>query len=373
MIKNIGIGDTRNLLTSAASAVKGLSIKAGTVVKAEVVEVAEGGNALLRIISAGIGKEAMQGTIIKAFTEVPLAKGQNIYLEVLGGKDSIKMQFIGDMKDPSAPLQQNIPVKILDMLARLSEARLSNSEFKELLNMLKSLPGSIKSAIPEFKGLEKLMPDAKELSGNVLRAFVGTSGVAFETKLKIAALSDPESVLRNIIALQSEGDLKGLLLKLNNLLKDAGVIQTLKQSGFKVSYISDMVEKFTQNIEFFQAASKINDMFCTFMPVLWEGLKDGEFLFKKNKDGKNDSYTCDINLELERLGKLSVSVTSMGKSFYVTFFIEQPEIAALISAEKKTLEERFASQGLLLKAVNVNRKNAISFGESQNRGVNIKI
>jgi len=282
------------------------------------------------------------------------------------------MQFIGDMEDSPAP-RQKIPVKILDMLARLSESRLSNSEFKDLLNMLKSLPDSVKTSIPGFKGLERLLLDAKGLNGNVLRAFVETSGVVFETRLKVAALSDPKSVLQNIIALQSGGDLKGLLLELKNILKDSNVIQTLKHAGFKVSDLSDMVEKFTRNIEFFQLTSKINDMFYTFMPVLWEGLKDGEFIFKKNKNEKNDSYTCDINLDLEKLGKLSVSVTSMEKAFYVTFFIEQPEIAALISSEKKTLEERFASQGLMLKAVNVNRKKAISFGEAQNRGVNLKI
>ena len=280
---------------------------------------------------------------------------------------------VSNMEDASAALQQKIPVKILDMLARLSEARLSNSEFKELLSMLKSLPESIKTAIPELNGLEKLMPDAKELNGNVIRAFVETSGVAFETKLKVAVLRDPESVLRNIIALQSDGDLKGLLLKLDNILKDAEVIQTLKQAGFKASDMSDKVEKFVRNIEFFQLTSKVNDMFYTFMPVLWEGLKDGEFLFKKNKGRENDSYACDINLDLERLGKLSVSVTSMEKAFYVSFFIEQPEVAAIVTSEKKALQERFTSQGLTLKAITINQKKKIDFGKVQNKGVNIKI
>ena len=107
-------------------------------------------------------------------------------------------------------------------------------------------------------------------------------------------------------------------------------------------------------------------MFYTFMPVLWEGLKDGEFLFKKNKDGKNDSYACDINLDLEKLGKLSVSVTSMEKSFYVSFFIERPKIADIISSEKKMLQERFASQGLMLKAITINQKQGIDFGKAQN-------
>lgn len=373
MIRNIGMGDIRSILTSTGLSDKGLAIKAGTVVKAQVVDVAEGGNVMLRLISAGGSGKEMQGIIIKAFTEVPLAKGQNIYLEVLGGKDSIRMQFIGEMESAPAALQQKIPVKILDMLARLSEARLSNPEFKELLSMLKSLPDSIKTAIPELKGLEKLMPDAKELNGNVIRAFVETSGVAFETKLKVAVLRDPESVIRNIIALQSEGDLKGLLLKLDSILKDPDMIQTLKQAGFKASDMSDMVERFVRNIEFFQLTSKVNDMFYTFMPVLWEGMKDGEFLFKKNKGRENDSYACDINLDLERLGKLSVSVTSMGKTFYVSFFIEQPEVAAIVTSEKKALQERFASQGLMLKAITINQKKDISFGKTQHQKINLKI
>jgi len=547
MINNINIGDMRSILTSAGLSDKGLAIKAGTVVKAQVVDVAEGGNVMLRLISAGGSRQGMQGIMIKAFTEVPLAKGQNIYLEVLGGKDNIRMQFIsemenapaalqqkmpekildmlvrfsggrlgnpeirellsmlkslpdsirttipelipGNMKDAPAALQQKIPVKILDMLvrfsegrlgnpeirellsmlrslpdsirtaipeliignlkdvpaalqqkisekildmlvrfsegklsnpeirelmsmlkslpdsirtampesvvsnmadatgalqqkipvkildmlARLSEARLGIPEFKELLSMLKSLPDSIKTAIPELKWLEKLMPDTKGLNGNVIRAFVETSGVAFETKLKVAILRDPESVLRNIIALQSDGDLKGLLLKLDNILKDPDIIQTLKQAGFKASDMSDMVEKFVKNIEFFQLTSRVNDMFYTFMPVLWEGLKDGEFLFKKNKGRENDSYACDINLDLERLGKLSVSVTSMEKAFYVSFFIERPEVADIVTSEKKALQERFASQGLMLKAITVNQKKKIDFGKVQNRGVNIKI
>lgn len=373
MINNIGIGDARNILTSTSAAGKGLSIKTGTILKAEVMDIAKDGNALLRIISAGTSKEAMQETVIKAFTEVPLTKGQKIYLEVLGGKDNIKMQFIGDMENSPAPLQKNIPVKILDMLAKLSEARLSSSEFKDLMNMLKSLPESVKTVIPEFKGLEKLLLDAKQLNDNVLRAFVENSGVAFETKLKVAVLNDPKSVLRNLMALQSEGDLKGLLLKLKTLLKDQNIIQTLTQAGFKTSELSNIAEKFIRNIEFFQLNSQVNDMFCTFMPVFWEGLKDCEFLFKKNQDEGRDSCTCDINLELERLGKLSVSVTEMDKAFYVTFSIERPDVADLISSNKEILAQRFEAQGLLLKSINVNKKKVVEFGKTQNQGVNLKI
>ncbi|MBI5056171.1 MAG: flagellar hook-length control protein FliK [Nitrospirae bacterium] len=371
MTKDIGIVDTRSVSPTVSAAGKGVNVKAGTVVKAEVVDFTKDGNALLRIIPAGTNKDAMAETIIKAFSGVPLVKGQSVFLEVLGCKDNIRMQLVGDMKGPAAPLQQNIPVKFLDMLAGLSESKLGNLEFKDLVSMLKSLPESIKAAIPEFEGLEKLLLNAKELDGNLLRAFVETSGVAFETKLKIAVQSDPKSFLRNLIALQAGGDLKGLLIRLADLLKDKDVIQALRKGGVKISQLSDMVEKFTRNIEFFQLTSKIEDMFYTFLPLLWDGLKDSEFLFRKNKDGENDSYACDINLDLEKLGKLSVSVTTLDKAFYVSFFVEQPEIAAIISLEKKALKDRFAAQGLKLKAIHVNQKKDISFGKAQCRGINL--
>ncbi|RJQ49519.1 MAG: flagellar hook-length control protein FliK [Nitrospiraceae bacterium] len=373
MIKHVGADGIRNILTPAGAPDKSLTLKVGAIVKAEVINTSEGGNVLLRIITAGTSDQAQKGILIKAFTEVPLSKGQQVYLEVLGGKDSIKMQFIGNMKDPSMPLPQNIPAKFLDMLAKLSEARLGNAEFKNILTMLKSLPESVKTAIPEFRGLEKLMVNVRELDGNVLRAFIETSGVAFETKLKIAALSDPQSLLRNLAALQTEGDLKGLLLRIGNLLKDRQAVKVLEQAGFKISEVSSLIEKFTRHIEFFQLTSRINDMFCTFMPVLWDDLRDGEFQFKKGKRGGSDSYTCDLNLDLEKLGKLSVSVTVMEKAFYVSLFAERPEIADFIASEKNLLEERFATQGLLLKALTVKQRSGIAIGMPQRQGVNLKI
>ena len=62
---------------------------------------------------------------------------------MLGGKDNIRMQFVGEMENAPAALQQKIPEKTLDMLVRFSGGRLGNPEIRELLSMLKSLPDSI--------------------------------------------------------------------------------------------------------------------------------------------------------------------------------------------------------------------------------------
>ncbi len=373
MIENSGIGNIKNLLTLTQQSGKEVILKVGSIIKAQVINITDNGDAVLRIVTTGSDKGNLQGTVIKAYSEVPLTKGQNIFLEILGGKDNITMRFIGESGKSPEALQQNIPVKFLDMLSQLSNARLGNTEFQQLLNMLKSLPQNIKAAIPEFMNLEKLLLNIKQIDGKLLKAFIETSGVAFETRLRIAVLKDPGSMLQSLVALQTEGDLKALLLRLKNLLKDGNIINTLKQSGYTISDISGAVDKFIKNIEFFQLTSKLNDMFYTFLPVLWDDLKDGEFLFKKNREKGKESYTCDVNLDLESIGKLSISVTILDKSFFITFYAERHEVNELIKLQKHVLECRFASQGLPLKAINFNHKKTIPFGKANNQGVDVKI
>ncbi len=373
MIENPGIGSIQNLLTITQPSGKEVAFKIGSIIKVQVIDINDKGDAVLRLASTGGDKGNLQGTVIKAYSEVPLTRGQNIFLEILGGKSNITMRFMGSSDSTSESVKQNIPVKILDMLSQLSTARAGNSEFQELFNMIKSLPESIKTAIPEIKNLEQLILDIKQLDGKVLKAFVETSGVAFETRLKIAVMGDPASILQNLMALQTEGNLKALLLRLRNLLKDQNVINALKQAGHNISELSGTVDKFIKNIELFQLTSKFNDMFYTFLPVLWDDLRDGEFLFRKNREKGKESYTCDINLDLDSIGKLSISVTILDKSFFITFYSERHEVNELIKSQKHVLEARFASQGMPLKAINFNHKKTIPFGKANDQGVDVKI
>lgn len=373
MIENPGIGKIQDLLTIATASNKDISLKVGSVVKAHVVNVDDNGEAVLRIVSSGSDKGNSPGALIKAHSEVPLTKGQDIFLEILGGKNNLTMRFIGNSQNTAEALKQNIPVKFFNMLAQLSDSRLGNAEFNQLLNMLKALPQSVKTAIPEFQNLQKLLLDIKQIDGKLLKAFVETSGVAFETRLKIAVLNNPGSMLQGLMALQTEGDLKALLMRLKTLLKDRNMINALKQADFNIADLTKAVDKFINNIEFFQLTSKINDMFYTFLPVLWDDLRDSEFLFKKNREGNKESHTCDINLDLESIGRLSISVTISDKSFYVSFFTERHEIRDLLKSQRHLLEGRFASNGLLLKAINFNYKKSIAFGKAPEQGIKVTI
>ena len=157
------------------------------------------------------------------------------------------------------------------------------------------------------------------------------------------------------------------------MFQDQNIINHLTKAGLDASKMSANGERFISNIEFFQLTSRVNDMFYTFLPLMWDSLRDGEFMFKKNREQSDNSYTCDINLDMETLGKLSISVTVSGKAFYVSFYTERPEIGEFIKSQKHNLEERFASQDLLLKAINVGHRTNIPFGRKQSQGVNLKI
>lgn len=301
-----------------------------------------------------------------------LESAVNALLRNISGKNEIKTQFAGDPDGMTAAAQKNVPARFLDMLAGLSNARLSNSEFKLFLNFLRALPAGIKEALPELKNMQAMW-DTRQLDGKLIKAFVENSGVMFETKLTIAVLKDPGQILQSLLALQTEEDFKSLLLKLKKLLDDRNVSTELKLAGFKSTEISRTVERFLDNIEFYQLTSKLNDMLYTFLPVAWEGLNDGEIMFKKNRDSRKNSYTCDLNLDLESLGRLSVSITLSDRQFFVTFFTESGETEHLFRLHKHLLQERFSSQGLQLKALNLGRKKEISFGRSHLKGVNVKI
>lgn len=271
-----------------------------------------------------------------------------------------------------SPDQVNVPVKILNMLAQLSSSRMTSSEMQSLLTMLRSIPNDIKAAIPEFSTLDVLLSGSNQIDGKMLKAFIESSGVALETKMKIAILSDPGSVLQNLTALQAGGDLKVLLFKIKKMLIEQKVISRLKQAGLIPDEISRIADKFIRHIEFFQFSSRVNDMFYTFLPVLWEGFNDGELLFKKGRHNKKPSYSCDLNLDLKSLGKLSISITTVNKEFYITFHVDSQKTQKLINSAKVTLQERFTSLGMPLKALSINHRKDISFGTIQQKEISMK-
>jgi|GEM_PF-1869060 hypothetical protein len=377
MIENFAVSNTGNVLTFVNPSGKTVSMKIGTVVKAEVMEAIDSGMVALRVIPPVGKSEDMQGLIIRARSEVPMSKGQTVFLEVLSGGKTIKLRLVGVSKGMAETSADNDSTAILKLLSGLSGSRLSSKDFKLITDMFKSLPESIKEAFPEFKAIEKLLPQIQNLNGRVLKMAAEGSGLMFESRLKFAALEGlaaaSKSGLQGIFMSGVDKDLKALLLKIKDKLKNQKILKALKHEGFRHAEVAEAVSRLIRNIEFFQLTSKLNEILYMFLPVSWEELNDGELSFRKNTDGKKESYTCDINLDLEPFGRLSVSVTMFDGAFYVTFLAEKADTAELINSERENLQKRFEAQGLPLKIVNISQRQEIIFGGKPQQGVDLKV
>ncbi len=378
---------------------KGLSLKIGTLIKAEVMEMIESGMVTLRITPPANKGEHIQGQIIRANTHIPMRKGDSVLLEVSGSEKDLKMSFLGTLtRHPVAPkkVPRSIPEKILKIFSDLSASRLKGKDFNTIKEFFRAMPEGLKETYPEFRTLEKLMPRIEHLTTKILQQSIEDSGVLLETRLKLEVLKElhnrnvPDSEkevpkegkenttsgkpgMTGIPMKETLKDQKGLLLKIQEIVKDEKMVEVLKQSGLKQTEVIDSAERFIKNIEFFQLSSRINDTIYTFLPLTWHELRDGELLFrKKSKDGKN-LYSCDINLDLKSLGRLSISVTSFEGDFYVSFSTERPDIHTFIASEKGVLDKRFKEAGLALKGITIHQTEDVTFGSLREPGVNVTV
>ncbi len=170
-----------------------------------------------------------------------------------------------------------------------------------------------------------------------------------------------------------ETDQKAVLIKLGALLKDSDIASSLKAAGVKVPEVSGAVERLLKNIEFFQLSSKVNDVLYTFLPLTWQEMRDGEITFRKENRSGERAFSCDINLDLAPMGRLSVSVTLYGGSYHITFYAEEETTKLLIESGKNHLQQQFADNGLSLRVVNISGKRNPGAGVGEGKGLHIRV
>lgn len=346
---------------------KDFRLNVGEVVKAEVLNVMDSGSVSLKVT-----RKNGESSIIVAKSSTPLATGSTASFRVSGGDNEIKLQLMGTATDgsrTSGHAEEPLADKILRVLSEFTGSRLKQEDLDLIGELFRALPGKVKSSMPELNALQRMLPEAGKLNPELLMKSVGESGVLFETMLKIAVRDgDPEKLGR----LLRSDDHKLALLRLKAALEDEAFMVALYKTGLKADEISATVDKLIRNIEFFQVSSSVNDAVYTFLPLTWHGLSEGELCFKKGMEGMRASYTCEINLDLDPMGRLSVSVTLFEGGFYLTFHAEETGAKELISKNREHLERKFSEAGLTLKALNISRKKDIAFGPERRQGLDIK-
>ena len=282
---------------------------------------------------------------------------------LLGKIESLLLEAFAAGGSPAAGDKQALAGLLVRFLAADGDG--FSGKLSGLISMMDSLAeglGSLSTGDDEalsqklLAAISTLFPEAEGLTAASLEKAIKGSGILLESRLLAgsAALADGLNNEDPAKAKEKgkgkdallEGDLKALLLKLKTAFGEEGLAG---QKGARLP--ATLIDSLLRDVRAFQFISKLTDSLYGFLPARWEGLKDGRLAFKP--DGQAGG-SCLINLDLEGLGKIAVSVFMRGGEFYVTLRIEDPSFRDAVNGEASgALKEAFSGKGLSLRTVNV--------------------
>lgn len=363
----------------------------GDIIKAEVINISSSGNATLRIV----GSKDFSPLLIPAKSEVLLNPGEVLTLKVreFTGKGVLKLEISErtDYRQQTTEDGQQIKARI-----------------ESLMQKMESLIS--KASLKANNDLERLMQHLLKTNSNELS--LTSSEMARLTELLLRKLKiTKEGINERLYLLNKEGlslrDIKDLLLShdlakgesIKALFENSGVLLETKVRNFMEGLVSEkefsellksdlkanllrLIEKkpinelasgLIRDIETFQGLSKINNSFYTFLPFVWDNLRDADLCFKRGETNKGDRFSCRINLNLKRYGRLSVIIVLHHKRIFTSFMVEDRGLKKIIEDNKNLLQRSFIDSGLALKAINVMAFDAGAAWSDITNGLDIKV
>jgi hypothetical protein len=423
-----------------------LSLKAGDVVRAQVIKVLSEGELSLRLGRA----------VVQARTTTPLPQGTGLLLRVLGqesgpgGGSELQLQLLQIADTPETPQSGGTtpmaggggPVRhaaadsgaeVVRNLARQLagsspvESRDGVGLAETIRALLKSLPddpaslprdlrhqllGLLQSSLreteqsiqtralqlfsgspvqdlldspdqPEMGQLLKagspLFAEAEKLLLIPLKTLLQETGVGLEARLKVLAqtlLADegtasepslPAALMRSLSAETTSlgRDFKAKLLQMRQLILEAESTrsESAEISGIPagmaagdarggVDELLPVVDGLLRDVETFQLLSKLTSSFYTFLPLLWEGLREGDIAFKRNRGPRGgQGHYCVMNLDFESLGRVTIMAMMQGGEFFVSFKTGHEGLRSALEGGVQELREMFGSEKLNLREV----------------------
>ncbi|MCL2102692.1 MAG: flagellar hook-length control protein FliK [Syntrophorhabdaceae bacterium] len=325
-----------------------MKLRAGDLVKADILSFSSDGTVSIRIT-----RETGESAMLSARTQVPFEEGESVLLRVTSDSEGeIRLRFVGMADGGSGKAGAE---------ATSSPARMPLIDIRQLQAIFRAFPESVKASIPGFSLLER-GPPAEGLTGQALKSAVEGSGVLLETKLNL----QPNAFVAG-------ADQKEALLRVGAAMRDAGRSTEVRAVGVSPGDTAVKTEGMLSSIETCQVFSSANGVLYAPLVIEWDELSDGEILFRKRNRGGHESYTCEINLDLASLGKLSVSVTMYDGAFFVSLSPEKEATRSLMATQSDDIGKRFREAGLDLRALAVQQKRKVSFGAPSTDGVDLKV
>ncbi|MDA8170756.1 MAG: flagellar hook-length control protein FliK [Nitrospiraceae bacterium] len=308
---------------------------------------------LLNSLEAGGPAEALLGKLENMLLSSGAAEMKPAQKSVLG---DLLVRFIKSDAAFTAGLND-----LLSMMAREDPREAAPAVNQADVNQETGapLPGALSLPAAVF-------PDMDGMTGPALEGALLESGVLLEAKLLALAKGGASAKEAGDL----EKDFKALLLKFHfqQALSAGGPERGGNRQGI------ELAGSLLKDLRAFQFLSGLTGSLYSFLPVSWEGLKDGQAAFKSGEAGAS----CLINLNLDALGKLNVSVFTRNAGFYVTLRVENPSFRDALAQEAGTLKDIFLEKGLALKMANVtdyeeSPRNHLEFPGVAERLINIRL
>jgi hypothetical protein len=310
--------------------------------------------------------------LIQAKTDLPLNAGQVLFLKVDTLGSEIQLRLTAGPAESDAALTD----ALLSALAGLKNRGPASADLIILSGFLKAIPDELKKQIPELSVLEGLLLRVDTLTGERLEKAVIDSGVLFEAKLSIIANNkgnDATGLLKD--SLQIPGtDLKGILLKIKNSLGESEIAACLRDAGIVSQQLDRTIEKLISTIEYQQVQSRLGDSLQLFLPLLWQDLREEWIKFKKTRKGQADqSYSCTVNLDLERIGKLRSHVLWQSGRIHIRMISDNPAFVDMIRNHSELLGKQLEDAGLNRGGISVTFKQDIDFNRDVPDSLDVRV
>jgi len=276
------------------------------------------------------------------------------------------LQELGTTLKDGFVLKENLPTLrniFLTLIQKVDVTTVEEQVKTGLKTELQNLASQVKSleapATPEQKAqtLQNVFENLKSFSSRL------------ETTLAKLVPNQMEAIPKNLA-----NDLKGIVMQITEQIENS------KEPVSKE--LRAVVDKISSQVEFFQLLSYTSNSNHTALSFLQDGIEDSDIKFHKTDQ---DTYSCQINLNLKDYGELKVFlVLDKFQNLGINLGIEDTEFKSKIQESLPELRSKINSIGLLLQALNVfdinneqidKSKQLKGYGESSNIsfGLDVKV
>ena len=257
------------------------------------------------------------------------------------------LQELGSTFKEGITVKENLPVlrnMFLTLIQKVDVTTIDTQVKTGLKAELQNLASQVKTlevpSSPEQKAqnLQNVFDNLKSFSSRL------------ETTLAKLAPNQMEAIPKNLA-----NDLKGIVMQI------AEQIDGSKEPVAKE--IRAVVDKIASQVEFFQLLSYTSNSNHSALSFIQDNIEDSDIKFHKTDQ---DTYSCQINLNLKDYGELKVLlVLDKHQNLGVNIGIEDSEFKQKVQDNLPTLRGNINSIGLLLQALNIFDMNSAQIDKSK--------